>query len=123
MKREHACSDAKKDASIKKLEQELDTKIQALEKACSSVKKEKEFRKKLEDALDVLRQMETEHKQELEEVKAELQRNLQRRHARSTTPDESDTTDCNNVTEGGESPMNLDECDSSTTADISGTNE
>jgi hypothetical protein len=88
-KEDRAHSDAEKDASIRDLKEELDAKVQALEKACSSVEKEKGFRKKLEDALDVLHQTEMERKQELAEVKAELQRNLLQQHIRSTTTDDT----------------------------------
>jgi hypothetical protein len=86
---ERAHSDAEKDASIRDLKEELDAKVQALEKACSSVEKEKGFRKKLEDALDVLHQTEMERKRELAEVKAELQRNLQKQHTGSITTDDT----------------------------------
>jgi hypothetical protein len=86
---ERAHSDAEKDASIRDLKEELDAKVQALEKACSSVEKETGFRKKLEDALDVLHQTEMERKRELAEVKAELQRNLQKQHTGSITTDDT----------------------------------
>ncbi|KAI5808405.1 hypothetical protein BZA77DRAFT_329864 [Pyronema omphalodes] len=102
MKESRAHSDAEKDSSIRDLKQELDAKVQALEKACSSIEKEKGFRKKLEDALDVLHQTEMERKQELAEVKAELQRNLRKQHNEAVTPDETEDTDCETVTEGSQ---------------------
>ncbi|KAI5789587.1 hypothetical protein FPQ18DRAFT_411477 [Pyronema domesticum] len=76
MKQDHAHSNAEKEAFTRDLKEELGAKVQALEKACSSVEKEKGFRKKPEDALDVLHETEMERKQGLAEFKAELQRNL-----------------------------------------------
>ncbi|KAI5810760.1 hypothetical protein BZA77DRAFT_391243 [Pyronema omphalodes] len=102
MKESRAHSDAEKDSSIRDLKQELDAKVQALEKACSSIEKEKGFRKKLEDALDVLHQTEMERKQELAEVKAELQRNLRKQRNDAVTLDETKDTDCDTVTEGSQ---------------------
>ncbi|CCX31488.1 hypothetical protein FPQ18DRAFT_340857 [Pyronema domesticum] len=119
MKQDRAHSDAEKDASIRDLKEELDAKVQALEKACSSVEKEKGFRKKLEDALDVLHQTEMERRQELAEVKAELQRNLLQQHTRSTTTD-TENTDCDTVTEGSQYTPTGSTIDGSTTATIYG---
>ncbi|KAI5782846.1 hypothetical protein FPQ18DRAFT_359657 [Pyronema domesticum] len=120
MKQDRTHSDAEKDASIKDLNGELDAKVQALEKACSSVEKEKGFRKKLEDALDVLHQTEMERKQELAEVKAELQRNLQQQHTRSTTTDDTENTDCDTVTEGSQYTPTGSTIDGSTTSTVYG---
>ncbi|KAI5810758.1 hypothetical protein BZA77DRAFT_347526 [Pyronema omphalodes] len=102
MKESRVHSDAEKDSSIRDLKQELDAKVQALEKACSSIEKEKGFRKKLEDALDVLHQTEMERKQELAQVKAELQRNLRKQHNEAVPPDGTEDTDCGTVTEGSQ---------------------
>ncbi|KAI5808409.1 hypothetical protein BZA77DRAFT_329869 [Pyronema omphalodes] len=102
MKESRARSDAEKYSSIRDLKQELDAKVLALEKACSGIEKEKGFRKKLEDALDVLHQTEMERKQELAEVKAELQRNLRKQHNEAVSPGKTEDTDCDTVTEGSQ---------------------
>jgi hypothetical protein len=89
MEQDHAHNDAEKDAPLRDPKEELDAKVQALEKANSSVEKETGFRKKLEDALDVLHQTKVERRQKLARVKAELQRHLLQQHTRSTTTDDT----------------------------------
>jgi hypothetical protein len=74
MNAERAIADAEKEAVIRDLKEKLDAKGQALEKACTNANREKGFRQKLEDALDVLRHTEDERKQDLIRIKIESER-------------------------------------------------
>ncbi|KAI5816610.1 hypothetical protein BZA77DRAFT_387555 [Pyronema omphalodes] len=99
MNTERAIADAEKEAVIHDLKEKLDAQGKALEKACTNAKREKEFRQKLEDALDVLRHTEDERKQDLIRIKMESERrrekirSLQQQYGIGNTGDEKDDDD------------------------------
>ncbi|KAI5782841.1 hypothetical protein FPQ18DRAFT_396911 [Pyronema domesticum] len=69
--------DAEKDSTIQDLKEDLSVKDQALDKAYRDFEQEREFRKKLHDALEVLHHTEGERKQELLCVKMESEKMAQ----------------------------------------------
>jgi hypothetical protein len=86
-----AHSDAEKDSTIQDLKETLSMKEQALDKAYSDFEQERDFRKKLHDALEVLHHTEGERKQELlygkmeSEKMAQQIRDLQQKLSTTTT--------------------------------------
>lgn len=78
IKDEQALKDAEKEAVIRDLTEKLDAETLSRELACSEAERERGFREKLEDALDVLRQTENQRRQELLGVRQQSDRHRER---------------------------------------------